>query len=378
MLTGQSSISFSLSPTARSTRPPILHAFEVYKVLDLSNPMTAAGDFDAINHVRRMYGLQTKEDWLGDPCSPSTFMWSELNCSNDGDPGIISLDLSNYQLTGPVPDFFARMKSLKALYLSGNNLDGSIPQDLMKKKADGTQLLRKTDRNKTESYCSDRLLNVGNRCGGLVVSSGSTPKIFTHSELQSMTSNFHTIIGRGSFGKVYFGRLEDGTRVAVNVLSPTSKQGCKEFQAEAKLLKVVHHRNLVTLIGYRDDPEHMAFVYEYMSNGNLREHLSDRLYILSWPERLQIATGAAQGSTFLSLCNTKQNHGFKLTFHLAYEGLEYLHSGCTPSIIHRDFKTANILLDENIRAKISDLGLSRAFATLHDTHISTTPGGTPG
>ncbi|KAI4312563.1 hypothetical protein MLD38_037368 [Melastoma candidum] len=402
MLTGQSSISFSLSPTARSTRPPILNAFEVYKVLDLTNPMTAAGDFDAINHVRRVYGLQTKEDWQGDPCSPSTFMWSRLNCSNDGDPGIISLNLSSSGLTGLIAPAFANLTSLQSLYvsmnisyLSGNSLDGSIPQDLMKKKADGTLILSLEGNPKlcNSSYCPTTttgtrrsvivpiaysmlaivvvvsLVSVAviwrcymKRRGGrditqrlAPVSSASTPKVFTHSELQSMTSNFQTIIGGGSFGKVYFGRLEDGTRVAVKVLSQTSKQGDKEFQAEAKLLKVVHHRNLVTLIGYSDDPENLALVYEYMSNGNLREHLSaDRLHILSWPERLQIAIDAAQGR------------------------LEYLHSGCRPAIIHRDFKTANILLDENMRAKISDFGLSRAFATLHDTHISTTPGGTPG
>ncbi|KAK0594998.1 hypothetical protein LWI29_002465 [Acer saccharum] len=98
---------------------------------------------------------------------------------------------------------------------------------------------------------------------------------FTYSEIVHITNNFKTIIGEGGFGKVYLGTLNDDSDVAVKVLSPSSRQGYKEFRAEAQLLMVVHHRNLVSLIGYCDDRENKALIYEYMVNGNLQQHLSE-------------------------------------------------------------------------------------------------------
>ncbi|CAK7322530.1 unnamed protein product [Dovyalis caffra] len=91
-----------------------------------------------------------------------------------------------------------------------------------------------------------------------------------------LPKDVETIIGEGGFGKVYLGSLKDGTKVAVKLLSQSSQQGCKEFLAEVQLLMIVHHRNLVSLIGYCDEHENMALVYEYMANGNLREHLLGR------------------------------------------------------------------------------------------------------
>nr|CAN63837.1 hypothetical protein VITISV_007521 [Vitis vinifera] len=173
---------------------------------------------------------------------------------------------------------------------------------------------------------------------------------FTYSEVVGITNNFNRPIGRGGFGEVYLGTLADDTQVAVKVHSPSSNQGPKAFRAEAKLLTRVHHKNLVRLIGYCDDSTNMVLIYEYMSNGNLQQKLSAReaADVLNWKQRLQIAVDAAHG-------------------------LEYLHNGCKPPIVHRDMKSSNILLTESLQAKIADFGMSRDLQSL-----STDPVGTPG
>ncbi|KAG1327826.1 putative LRR receptor-like serine/threonine-protein kinase [Cocos nucifera] len=139
--------------------------------------------------------------------------------------------------------------------------------------------------------------------------------------------------------------------------SDSNAQRIKEFQAEALLLSRVHHRNLVSLIGYCKDDNCLALVYEFVAQGSLKDHLTykdDTGRILNWRERLRIAVDAALG-------------------------LEYLHKGCTPPIIHRDVKIGNILLSQNLVAKIADFGLSKAFLTDDHTHVSTeVVMGTPG
>ncbi|CAL9057341.1 unnamed protein product, partial [Musa banksii] len=173
----------------------------------------------------------------------------------------------------------------------------------------------------------------------------------------------------------YHGRLHDGTEAAVKLLhshrmvkgtsseesmsanSGSRSHGLKEFQAEALLLSRVHHRNLVSLIGYCRDSNQLGLVYEYAARGSLRDHLSDKTgnsQTLSWRERIRIAVEAAQG-------------------------LEYLHKGCVPPIIHRDVKTNNILLTHDFEAKVADFGLSKPFLTDAQTHVSTdVVAGTPG
>ncbi|KAL5757700.1 hypothetical protein ACOSP7_020311 [Xanthoceras sorbifolium] len=176
---------------------------------------------------------------------------------------------------------------------------------------------------------------------------------FTYSDILNITDNFKRVLGKGGFGIVYHGYLDD-TEVAVKMISASSSQGYKEFHAEVNLLMRVHHRNLTNLVGYCKEGSIMGLVYEYMVNGNLQQHLSDKnAIILSWENRLRIAVDAAQG-------------------------LEYLHHGCKPSIIHRDIKSTNILLNENFEAKLADFGLSRMFLTESDTHVSTVVAGTPG
>ncbi|KAJ3690486.1 hypothetical protein LUZ61_019650 [Rhynchospora tenuis] len=177
---------------------------------------------------------------------------------------------------------------------------------------------------------------------------------FTFNHLVKITNKFQTEIGRGGFGIVYWGRLEDGRQVAVKINSDTSPQGIKELRTEAKSLTRVHHKNLVSLIGYCIDEKCLALVYEYLQEGNLLKKLRDDKRPLSWKQRLQIAYESAQG-------------------------LEYLHMACNPPVIHRDVKTSNILLTANLQPKIADFGLSRV---LYDgtivTHLTTDVAGTPG
>ncbi|XP_059458246.1 probable LRR receptor-like protein kinase At1g51890 [Corylus avellana] len=186
------------------------------------------------------------------------------------------------------------------------------------------------------------------------VSLESIQRQFTYSELQKITNNFEMIIGKGGFGTVYRGNIDD-TQVAVKMLSPSSVQGFQQFQSEVKLLMRVHHTNLTTLVGYCYEGTNLRLIYEYMANRDLEAHLSGlgKANILNWEDRIRIATDAAQG-------------------------LEYLHHGCRPPIIHRDVKPTNILLNRNFHAKLADFGLSKIFPTDGGSHVSTVVAGTPG
>ncbi|WOK96447.1 hypothetical protein Cni_G05154 [Canna indica] len=166
------------------------------------------------------------------------------------------------------------------------------------------------------------------------VSFSGIPK-YLYKDLQKATLNFTTLIGQGAFGPVYKAQMPTGETVAVKVLSTNSKQGEKEFQSEVLLLGRLHHRNLVNLVGYCAEKGQYMLIYVYMTNGSLASHLyGEKLQPLSWDLRVNIALDVARG-------------------------LEYLHDGAVPPVVHRDVKSANILLDNSMTARVADFGLSR-------------------
>ncbi|OIT01333.1 PREDICTED: probable receptor-like protein kinase At5g47070 isoform X2 [Nicotiana attenuata] len=194
----------------------------------------------------------------------------------------------------------------------------------------------------------------------------SNLRVFTFSELKSATKNFNrtTKIGEGGFGCVYKATVKGGEDsvkkidVAVKQLGRRGLQGHKEWVTEVNVLGVAEHQNLVKLVGYcaEDDERGIQrlLVYEYMPNRSVENHLSARSETpLSWAMRLKIAQDSARGLT-------------------------YLHEEMDVQIIFRDFKSSNILLDEQWNAKLSDFGLARLGPPEGLTHVSTAVVGTMG
>uniref|UniRef100_A0A0E0D394 non-specific serine/threonine protein kinase n=1 Tax=Oryza meridionalis TaxID=40149 RepID=A0A0E0D394_9ORYZ len=177
----------------------------------------------------------------------------------------------------------------------------------------------------------------------------------SYDQLAAATGGFSpdNVIGQGGFGCVYRGRLQGGTEVAIKKLKTESKQGDREFRAEVDIITRVHHRNLVSLVGYCISGDDRLLVYEFVPNKTLDTHLhGDKGPPLDWQQRWKIAAGSARG-------------------------LAYLHDDCSPKIIHRDVKASNILLDHDFEPKVADFGLAKYQPGNH-THVSTRIMGTFG
>ncbi|XP_024007018.1 probable serine/threonine-protein kinase PBL26 [Eutrema salsugineum] len=182
---------------------------------------------------------------------------------------------------------------------------------------------------------------------------------FTFRELATATNNFRQecLIGEGGFGRVYKGKLEKtGQIVAVKQLDRDGLQGNREFIVEVLMLSLLHNKHLVNLVGYCADGDQRLLVYDYMPRGSLEDHLLDLTPDqdpLEWNSRMRIALGTAKG-------------------------LEYLHDKADPPVIYRDMKAANILLDSDFNAKLSDFGLAKLGPVGDKQHVSSRVMGTYG
>ncbi|KAF6134856.1 hypothetical protein GIB67_002257 [Kingdonia uniflora] len=310
------------------------------------------------------------------------------------------IHLENNRLTGELPSSLTNLPNLKELYLQNNMLSGKVPSSLVNRirvlNYSGNINLRQGGRSRNNTA-----IIIGSSVGGVVllitiiacclfINSGKKrrsdedefPRIlpaqklvsslkhdtasetahsFAFSEIEDATRKFEKKIGSGGFGVVYYGKLKDGKEIAVKVLTNNSFQGKREFSNEVTLLSRIHHRNLVQFLGYcheeqRSIEARSILVYEFMHNGTLKEHLYGPLIrgggSIGWVKRLEIAEDAAKG-------------------------IEYLHTGCIPTIIHRDLKSSNILLDKHMRAKVSDFGLSKIEVD-GVNHVSSVVRGTVG
>ncbi|KAJ8421345.1 hypothetical protein Cgig2_010434 [Carnegiea gigantea] len=322
---------FTINKTNASSLPAFLNAFEIYGVTKLSHVATNKDDVNAIMDVKTKY-CKLLNGWHGDPCLPAA-PWNGVNCSdnNSDSPRITSLlltdsyyrNLASRGLTGEMLPSLSSFTSLT--YLCILCLD--IAQTIL----DGNPDLCTLD------ACMKK-------------SKKLTEKHIVWVSLAASISLVLLLLAMGVFFLCKRKRKAGNTTTQQSVLGGGDRMESKNQKfsySEAELLMRVHHRNLVSLVGYCEEGGTMALIYEYMANGNLQEHLSgERPRTLKWKERLQISIDAA-------------------------EGLEYLHGGCKPAVIHRDLKTANILVDHRMRAKLADFGISRIFSTETATHIST-------
>ncbi|ESW33165.1 hypothetical protein PHAVU_001G048400 [Phaseolus vulgaris] len=152
-----------------------------------------------------------------------------------------------------------------------------------------------------------------------------------------MVAGFKVKLGEGGFGSVFKAKLRSGPFVAIKILAK-SKGNVQDFISEVATIGMIHHQNVVKLIGFCVSGSKRALVYEFMPNGSLDKFIfsKERNIHLSYEKIYNISIGVARG-------------------------IAYLHHGCEMQILHFDIKPHNILLDENFIPKVSDFGLAKLY-----------------
>ncbi|KAK4405096.1 BRASSINOSTEROID INSENSITIVE 1-associated receptor kinase [Sesamum angolense] len=381
------------------------------------SPVSANAEGDALNALKSNLAdpnnvLQSWDPTLVNPCT-----WFHVTCNSDNSvtrrsgqckfiwsTGSTAWRLNNNTLTGQIPMSLTTINTLQVLDLSTNQLTGTIPVNgsfqLFTPISFANNLLEALPVSPPPPLppSNPTTSRVGNSATGAIaggVAAGAAllfaapaialawyrrrkpqdhffdvpaeedPEVhlgqlkrFSLRELQVATDNFSNkhILGRGGFGKVYKGRLADGSLVAVKRLKEERTQGGElQFQTEVEMISMAVHRNLLRLRGFCMTPTERLLVYPFMANGSVASCLRERPESqppLDWPIRQRIALGSARG-------------------------LAYLHDHCDPKIIHRDVKAANILLDEDFEAVVGDFGLAKLM-DYKDTHVTTAVRGTIG
>ncbi|KAF5749719.1 hypothetical protein HS088_TW03G00044 [Tripterygium wilfordii] len=309
---------------------PICNAYEILQV----HPWVQGTNQDDVRAIMKVKDellghnkdIGLRDSWSGDPCLP--LPWDSLTCnSSNGFSAITGLDLSKRKLHGPLPPSITELAYLTNLY-------GILTVQVF--------------------LFQDAVFSIPSTTD--VPLKSITIQAFTLQYIEAATQKYRTLIGEGGFGSVYRGTLTDDEEVAVKVRSSTSTQGTREFENELNLLSAIRHENLVPLLGYCCEHDQQILVYPFMANGSLQ----DRLYgeaakrkTLDWPTRLSIALGAARGLT-------------------------HLHTFAGRSVIHRDVKSSNILLDHSMCAKVADFGFSKYAPQEGDSGTSLEVRGTAG
>ncbi|MFQ6627314.1 hypothetical protein Gotur_005939 [Gossypium turneri] len=403
---------------------PQISAFEVYEIVDIP-PEASSTTVSALQVIEQSTGFDL--GWQDDPCLPTP--WNHIECEgstvtsldlhNTSLSGAIEnldslqyleklnlsfnqltsfgsdldslvnlkiLDLHNNSLQGIVPASLGELENLHLLNLENNKLQGTLPPSLNRESLEvrtlgnlclsfSTMACNEASSNETPKVTvitnrkhtpHTRLAIILGAAGGAIFAlllisrsvflyinkretesadTTSAPidmrnwnaaRIFSYKEIKAATNNFKEVIGRGGFGSVYLGKLSDGKLV--------------------HLLSKIRHQNLVCLEGFCYESKKQILVYEYLPGGSLADYLhgpNSQKFSLSWVRRLKIAVDAAKG-------------------------LDYLHNGSDPRIIHRDVKCSNILLDAQMNAKVCDFGLSKQVTQSDATHVTTAVKGTAG
>ncbi|KAG5549952.1 hypothetical protein RHGRI_015044 [Rhododendron griersonianum] len=338
---------------------PNLTGMSVLNYMDMSNNMFDESDFPPWFSVLQSLTTLVMEN---------TGLQGQIPVSFFTLPQLQTLVLRNNQLNGTLDVGSSYSDQLKLIDLQNNFIVDFTPRPGFKIKQlilAGNPFCQET--GGTSPYCGLQETNStysipeNKSSWDPNKNSGDVPQLrgarsFSFEELKKYTNNFSETndIGTGGYGKVYRGILPNGQLVAVKRAQTGSMQGGHEFKTEIELLSRVHHKNVVSLVGFCFEQGEQMLVYEYIPNGTLKESLSGKSGIkLDWMRRLRIALGMARG-------------------------LQYLHELANPPIIHRDIKSTNILLDDHLNAKVADFGLSKLLGDPGKGHVSTQVKGTMG